>query len=448
MEWTFLDSWIITAGVLSAVSCSLVGNFLVLRKMSMMGDAISHAVLPGLAMAFLITNSRDSVTMFAGAAIVGVLTALFTQWIHTFGKVEESAAMGVVFTALFAVGLILIVQAADAVDLDPGCVLYGAIELIPLDTTDLLGMEVPRVVVRLAIILLVNLAFVGFFYKELRISSFDPALSTTLGINANLMHYILMTLVAVTAVASFESVGSILVIAMLIVPAASAHLLTDRYFSMIFIGAIIAAASAVLGHIAAITVPTWFGFQDTTTAGGMAVVAGLIFFVVMLLAPKYGVLSRAFHRILLSLRIIQEDLLGILFRVEESTTTWESGAIANLVKGLPHTQPIMFWLAKLRLRLAGLIVVRAGSPELTPQGRHRATTLVRSHRLWESYLARHFELAADHLHESAERTEHYLTHTMQDEMALDLENITTDPHGRAIPDITSAEKMDDDDKQE
>ncbi len=115
-----VDTWIVVIGVLCAGSCALLGNFLVLRRMSMMGDAISHAVLPGLAVAFLITGSRASPVMFVGAAIVGVLTALFTQWVHRFGEVDRGASMGVVFTTLFAIGLILIVRAADHVDLDPG----------------------------------------------------------------------------------------------------------------------------------------------------------------------------------------------------------------------------------------------------------------------------------------------------------------------------------------
>jgi len=129
-----LDGWIIVAGVLSAVSAALLGNFLVLRKMSLLGDAISHAILPGLAAAFFISHSRNSIPMFLGAVIVGLLTAVFTEWIRGAGQVDEGASMGVVFTSLFAIGLVMIVQAADNVDLDPGCVHYGAIEFTPLDT--------------------------------------------------------------------------------------------------------------------------------------------------------------------------------------------------------------------------------------------------------------------------------------------------------------------------
>ena len=207
--WTSIDTWIVVCGALSACACALLGNFLILRKMSMMGDAISHAVLPGLAIAFLLTGSRGSWIMFVGAIVVGVLTAVFTQWINKFGQVEESAAMGVVFTGLFAVGLIILVRGADAVDLDPGCVLYGAIETVPLDTWSWWGLAIPRAVITIGVVFVVNVLMTFLFFKELKLSSFDPELSTSLGFAAPLLHYGLMTLVAITTVACFESVGSI-----------------------------------------------------------------------------------------------------------------------------------------------------------------------------------------------------------------------------------------------
>ena len=297
--------WIVAVGVLCAMACALLGNFLVLRQMSMMGDAISHAVLPGLAAAFLITGSRASFAMFLGAAIVGVLTALFVQWVHSFGRVDRGAAMGVVFTTLFAIGLIMIVRAARHVDLDAECVLYGAIEFTPLNTVALAGFQIPQAAVVLSGVLLLNALFVAIFYKELKISSFDPALATTLGINATLMHYLLMTLVAVTTVAAFEAIGSIIVIAMLIVPAATGHLLTDRLGWMIVISLVVGAASAALGHYAAITVPGWFGFTDTTSSGMMAVAAGALFTLALLFAPRHGLVSR-----LLRGHLVRRDIAG------------------------------------------------------------------------------------------------------------------------------------------
>lgn len=306
MAWYSIDTWIVLVGMLAAVACALLGNFLVLRKMSMMGDAISHAVLPGLAIAFLITGARTSGVMFVGAALTGIWTAILTQWLSRLGKVDEGASMGIIFTTLFALGLLLIVQSADQVDLDASCVLYGAIELTPLDVVwrpRVFGHDwaVPRAVVVLASVCVLNLVFVSLLFKELRIASFDAELATSMGIHANRIHYMLMTLVAITTVAAFEAVGSIIVIAMLIVPAATAHLLTDRLHWMVWISALCAALAALLGHIAAIYLPGWLGFdpavvETTSTAGMMAVMAGLLFALAFLLAPQHGIVAKKFRR--------------------------------------------------------------------------------------------------------------------------------------------------------
>ena len=296
MNWTMFDTWIVVVGALCAVACALPGCFLVLRKMSMMGDAISHAVLPGLAAAFLITSSRASFVMFVGAAIVGILTAVFTQWVSKFGKVDRGAAMGIVFTTLFAVGLILIRQAADHVDLDAGCVLYGAIETTPFQMVTIGNVELPRAALVIGSVLLVNLTVILLLFKELRLSSFDPELATTLGINANLMHYLLMTMVAVTTVAAFESVGSIIVIAMLIVPPATALLLTKKLGLMLVLSVVIGAGAAVLGHVGALTVPPWLGFRGTVTSGMMAAAAGLLFGLAWLFSPREGLISARLRR--------------------------------------------------------------------------------------------------------------------------------------------------------
>jgi manganese/zinc/iron transport system permease protein len=292
MIWTSLDTWIVTAGILSAVACAIPGNFLVLRRMSLMGDAISHSVLPGLAIAFLVTGSRASFPMFVGAAVLGVLTAVLVEFMHKSARIEQGASLGSVFSVLFALGLILIVRGAHSVDLDPNCVLYGAIELTPLDTVALFGADIPRAVVGLAAVLVFDVALIAIFYKELNLSSFDPGLATSLGINAKIMHYLLMAMVAITTVAAFESVGSIIVIAMLIVPGAVGFLFAKRLIAMIGISIGVAVVSAIGGHLAAISVPPLFGISDTNTTGSMAVVAGLIFVAAMLVSPKDGLPAR------------------------------------------------------------------------------------------------------------------------------------------------------------
>ena len=275
--WTNSDTWIVITAILCAVASALPGCFLVLRKMSMMGDAISHAVLPGLAMAFIITGSRASIGMFVGAVITGILTALFTQWISRFGQVDRGASMGIVFTTLFAIGLILIVKAADHVDLDAGCVLYGAIELTPLDTISLGGHEVPRAAIVIGTVLILNLSLILIFFKEFRLSAFDEHLCDTMGFSSKAMHYLLMTMVAVTTVACFESVGSIIVIAMLIAPPATALLITKRLVPLLIVSSIIGAFSAFLGHLLALYIPELLNVGGTTTSGMIAVACGFCF---------------------------------------------------------------------------------------------------------------------------------------------------------------------------
>ncbi|MDP0491636.1 MAG: metal ABC transporter permease [Verrucomicrobiota bacterium JB023] len=280
MNWSTFDTWIVVTGALTAVACALPGCFLVLRKMSMMGDAISHAVLPGLAIAFLLTQTRASFPMFIGAALTGVLTAAFTQWIARFGNVDKGAAMGIVFTTLFAIGLLLIVRAADHVDLDPGCVLYGAIEFTPIDTVELGSLTIPRAALVAGGVLLLNLLIIIAFFKEFRLSAFDPGLADTLGFNSHFLHYLLMTMVAITTVAAFEAVGSIIVIAMLIVPPATALLLSNKLIPVLSIASVFAVASAFLGHYSAVAIPAAFGLSSTNTSGMIATSAGLLFIVV------------------------------------------------------------------------------------------------------------------------------------------------------------------------
>jgi manganese/zinc/iron transport system permease protein len=284
MNWTEIDTWIVITGALISMACAIPGTFLQLNKQSMLGDAISHAVLPGMAIAFLCSGTKDPLPMLIGAAFAGVFTGLLSNIIQRHGKVDTGAALGVVFCSLFALGLVLIRVAADHVDLDPSCVLYGAIELAVID-----GGPVPQVVWLSAGILVLNLGMTLIFYKELRLAAFDPRFAETVGIPSGVLQYGLTVTTAITTVVAFESVGSILVIAMLIVPGATALLMSHRVGGVLGISLLLAAASAIGGHIAAISVAPAFLAQLTghteigalSSAGMMAACTGLIFFVVL-----------------------------------------------------------------------------------------------------------------------------------------------------------------------
>lgn len=279
------DFWIILTGSLVAISCGILGCFLVLRKMALVGDAISHSVLPGIAIAFLIGGSRDSMLMLLGAAILGLITVFLIQLLQN-GGLQSDASIGIVFTALFAIGVIIISRNASQIDLDLDCVLFGEIAYVQWNTLIINGYDMgPAAVWMLGITLFIILVVISLFYKQFKICAFDPALAAALGIPVMLFHYLLMGLVSLSTVASFESVGAILVVGMLIVPAATAYLLTDRLGMMIVYSSLIGILSAVGGYYSA----KWI---DASIAGAMISVAGIIFALVFILSPRHGLLAR------------------------------------------------------------------------------------------------------------------------------------------------------------
>lgn len=418
-----IGRWTIILGILASVPCAVLGCYLVLRRLSLLGDAISHAVLPGIAIGFLLSGQLMGPAIVIGAMVVGVLTAVFTRMLSTLGNVPEDASLGVVFTSLFAAGVLVISVAARDVDLDPGCVLYGLIELAPLDSVPMAGMEVPRSLGSLLLVAGVTVGFVALLWKELLLVSFDEGLATAVGINAVVIHYALMAMVAGATVAAFEAVGSILVVAMLIVPAATAHLLTDRLSRMMFMAVGVAVLSSSLGYSGAVV-------SNSSVAGMMAVVSGALFTLAVILAPGQGMLGRVIARLGLTLRIAREDLLATLYRHEED----DSGRVeaARQVPSRADRLVSSFALGQLR-RWGDVRVSPDSSTELTDRGRAAARELVRAHRLWESYLNTHFDLPADHLHDPAERIEHFIGPGLRSELADLLDEPAADPHGRTIP---------------
>ena len=290
------------AAVLAAISCGLLGNFLVLRRQALIGDAISHLVLPGIVVGFLVAGEILAVAMMAGALAAALVGVLLIEAIRRLGGIESGAAMGVVFTVMFAGGVVLLEQTGSAaVHLDVEHALYGALEttlwLAPDDWPSLLRPDVwadlPREVTTLASVAAIVVAAIALFYKELKIVTFDPDLATSLGFSARAMNAGLVVLVAMAAVAAFDAVGSILVIAMFICPPATARMLTDRLSRQLLFSAAIAAIAGIGGYVLAAFGPFWIGGTNSLNAAGMiAVVAGVLQTLAMLFAPRYGVLMR------------------------------------------------------------------------------------------------------------------------------------------------------------
>jgi manganese/zinc/iron transport system permease protein len=413
---------IILVGALTNMACALVGCYLVLRRMSLMGDAIAHAVLPGLVIAFVFSRSMGILPLFIGAAAVGLLTTFLTQTLHQYGRVPTDASMGVVFTSLFALGVVLLKRYVTGVHFDVACVYEGSLSNAALDTFYLGGWELPKQLRTVLPVAVVNLVIIVLLWKELKISSFDPALSTSMGFSATLMHYLLMAMAAVTTVASFEAVGSILVVATLIVPAATAQLLSHRLGRMILLACVFATLSAVLGYVFA---ARW----NAAPAGAMAVVAGGMYAVTVLFAPHNGILSAMIRNLQTALRIFREDLLLMLYRVEEIDATKRlrpAEAVAAVGGGMLARTALSM------LRHRGRVEIRDGRLHMTDDGRWRAARLVRGHRLWEAYLVKHLGLPLDHVHAPADRVEHFIHQPLRDELEKAVDT-AKDPHGREIP---------------
>jgi len=294
---------ILLVASLVAASCALVGTFLVLRRMALLGDAISHSVLPGIVLAFLISGERSTPAMMVGAGVLGVITVLLVETLNRTRRMASDASMGVVFPALFAIGVILVTRFASSVDLDLDCVLYGEIAYAPWDVLILGGRDLgPRGLWVGGVVLAIDLALVVGLFKELKLSTFDPGLAATLGFSPVLLHYLLMSAVSVTVVGSFEQVGAILVVAMLIVPPATAYLLTDRLGWMMGLSVVLGIASAVGGYGLA----RWW---DSSIAGAIAVAAGGLFVLALLFSPRHGVVARQVHRSRLGLKLAGQLLM-------------------------------------------------------------------------------------------------------------------------------------------
>lgn len=428
------------AATLAAFTCALLGSLLVLRRQAMLGDAISHAVLPGLVIAFLIAGTRSPVAMFIGAAAAGLATVLITALIRRLARVEPGAAMGVVFSVMFALGVLLISRAARQVDLDADCVLNGQLETLfwfpPRDPAELLSIatlrELPVQVFTLAAAATISILAVSIFWKEIRVASFDPGLAAALGMRPSLVGTGLMVLVAIATVASFEAVGSILVIAMLVCPGAAARLLTDRMGPHVVLSAAIGASCGVIGYVVGAWGPGWIGAASSVNvAGSIAVVSGIALCLAAAFAPRHGVVARALRRLRLASTIAAEDALGLLYRAtERDTHGLDARALAATIG--PRI-PASLGLRSLRAR--GLVTMRDGVLTLTPAGRLEAAAIIRSHRLWETFLVREAGFRPDHVHNTATRLEHVRDTAGAARLAPSSEGVSADPHERPIPPV-------------
>ena len=270
---------------LVAVACAIPGTFLVLRKMAMISDAISHSILPGIVIGFFITHDLNSPLLILLAALTGIITVVLVEYIQKTGLVKEDTAIGLVFPALFSIGVILIAKNANDVHLDVDAVLLGELAFAPFDRLMIADTDFgPKSLWIIGVILLVTISLLVAFFKELKVSTFDKGLAASLGFSPAIIHYGLMSVSSVTTVGAFDAVGAILVVALMIAPAATAYLITTNLKKMLLLACGFGVASAISGY--------WFAhWLDASIAGSITTMLGLIFSLAYLFAPSKGLIS-------------------------------------------------------------------------------------------------------------------------------------------------------------
>ena len=422
--FTFQDPslrYALIGAVLLGISCGLLGGFIVVRKMALMGDALSHAVLPGVAAGFLWNMSKDPVAILVGATAAGLLGSVVVSALTRTTRLKEDAAMGFVLGSFFAVGLCVqsMIQGMNASDqsgLDK--FLFGQVAAIGADDVALMSV-VTAIVVTLIVA----------FYKELLATSFDAGFARAAGLPVAWIHHGLMLLLAMAIVIALQAVGVVLVSAMLITPAAAAYLLTDRLHRMLGLSVVFAVLAACAG--------AFFSFigENLPTGPLMVIGASTVFLGAFLFGPRHGVIAQWWSRRSRTARTQRENTLKAIYHVWEGEGEGVEGvALTALAEKRRAT------LEEVRAEVSaleshGLATVNGPMVYFTPAGRLRGAEIVRNHRLWELYLTHSANIAADHVHDDAENIEHVIGEDVVRDLERRLGYATRDPHGKSIPSL-------------
>ncbi|MBZ0202625.1 MAG: metal ABC transporter permease [Ignavibacteria bacterium] len=409
VQYEFIQRALI-ASITIGISCGLIGTYIMLRRMSLIGDALAHAVLPGVVVSFMVAG-KSELALFIGAVVSGILTVLLIGFVNRNSRIKEDTSIGIIFTGAFALGILLVSQLKQ-VHIDLSSYLFG----------DVLGVSTGDITLSLIIMFIIIICIV-VFYKQLLITSFDPTMALTIGISTTVVHYMLMTLLSMSIVAGLQSVGVILIIAMLITPPATAYLLSDSLKKILILSALIGVLSSVIG--------LYLSYHLNFASGASIVlVAVTIFLLVFLFSPKEGVVTKLIRRRESVRTVLLEDVIKLTYKFDGSIEGVSlADAIANEL-GISNSK-VQGALKKLAER--NLLESPGGKHLLTEQGNDYALKLIRTHRLWETYVTKEKVIDMEHIHPEAEKVEHVLTEDLVDELDEELGFPEKDPHGSDIP---------------
>jgi len=420
----------IMASLLLGTCCGLLGGFIVVRKMALMGDTLGHAVLPGVALGFLWTMNKDPMAIFIGATITGLLGTMVVHWIHTTTHIKEDSAMGLVLSGFFAIGICIFTMIqrlpiGNKAGLDK--FMFG--QAAAFSTSDLIMIAVVTAFASLLILL---------FYKEFLVTSFDHGFARSIGMPARFFHYLLMLLLAFSVVVALKAVGIVLVSAMLVTPAATAYLLTDRMHIMLIYSSLFGMLAGVSG--------AFFSYLGNSLPTGpfMIVAASSLFTIALLFGNRYGIIPRWIRHVERNRRIQIENTLKAVYQIRERTQFKTEGVSLQQLgeqRNLPLAETSKEVKKLLKERFATIPEDRIDNFQqnltlyLTPFGWENACRIVRNHRLWELYLTESVQYQPDHVHDDAEEIEHILGEEIVRQLERNLNFPAFDPHGKLIPSI-------------
>lgn len=411
----FTSTWAIRAMVASSlvgIMCGLLGCFIVLRNMSLIGDALSHAVLPGIFFAFIIVGGYSTMAFFIGSAAAGLVAALFISWIQQNVATKNDAAIGIIFTAMFSIGVIGIswISRKDGVHLDLDHFLFG----------NVLGISNEDIYLTFGVALYTVVCTI-VFYRYLFVTTFQPTIAQVMGISPKMIHYFLMLLLSFAIVASLRTVGVILVVAMLITPAATALLLSNRLKKILVLSVVIGMLSTQIGFVISV-------LFDTTPGPAMTLVATLFYFLAVFFSPSKGLIFKYNQSRIEKRRIVREDILRQVIK----NPLFKGMTVDDIANNLNISVPKVKDYAN-RMARSRLLTTKGEHVILSKEGVAKAEQLVRAHRLWETYQVKQMGLDSSQIHEEADLLEHFLSEELIDEIDKELGFPRKDPHDSPIP---------------
>ncbi len=419
MELTFTARNVLIGATLLGALGGTLGSFALLRRQSLLGDALAHAALPGVCIAYLITGTKSPLPLFVGALIAGLLGSLLILATVRWSRIKEDSAIGIVLSVFFGIGIVLLtyiqkLPAGNQSGLDK--FLFG--QAATLVEEDLKVMAVLGAIV---------IAFIVIFYKEFKLLSFDREFGSSLGLPMRWMEVLLTLLLVVVVVVGLQTVGVVLIVATLITPAAAARQWTDRLGSMLLLSAGIGATAGAAGSLVSASM------AKLPTGPVIVLVSSSVLIVSLLLAPRRGILWARLRERQVAERIRRENLLKDLYLLGERKADWETALTWPHLMGLRGQTGGELTRSARPLVADGLAERTDDTLRLTDAGRKEAEQVVRKHRIWEVYLSRRLELPSDHVHRDAEAMEHALTELAVTELEEALGFPTVDPHGSPIP---------------